>query len=86
MEAGATEEANEVALEEAAAELERLRTAEGAVSWAWLLKLPRAHVWLLGTWMGCAHGGAASGGRTCGGIVENRRQVDQKPPGLVPGP
>ena len=39
-----------------------------------------------GTWMGCAHGGAASGGRTCGGIVESRRQVDQGPPGLIPGP
>eukprot|EP00966_Prymnesium_polylepis_P112967 2612896-Prymnesium_polylepis.1 len=32
--------------------------------------------------MGCAHGGAASGGRTCGGIVESRRQVDQGPPGM----
>ena len=54
MEAEATAEAVEVALEAAAAEPERLQTAEGALSsvgHAWLSKLPRTQVWLLGTRM-----------------------------------
>ena len=80
-------EAVEVAMAVAAAEPELLRKVEGAVSRAWLSRLLRTHVCGLGTWDGVrARNGTASGGRTCGGMVDSRHQVHGELPGSIPDP